>query len=183
MGGGAGSNFDEPLVLQGAKCAEQIAAKSILERREHPRVPVVIEASQIAECGIACSLKPVHVLRGFSGPLSGVSDKVLRNQRVGQLLTQDRCDTDRQSEWNALFSQVVERVQQWHIGLGNSLVYPLLAMWPHPRLPGVREMAVQHECEGPDWRCHVIPPLYASRCSGSTSPQTVGAISRTRMHV
>jgi hypothetical protein len=37
-------------------------------------------------------------------------------------------------------------------------VHPLLAVWPHPRLPGIRQMAMQHEGEGPDWRCHVIPP-------------------------
>src|SRR5918994_7036370 len=46
VGGGTGGDFGEPLVLQGAEGAEQVAAESVLERREHACVPVMIEASQ-----------------------------------------------------------------------------------------------------------------------------------------
>jgi hypothetical protein len=158
VGGGTGGNLDEPIILQGAEGTEQIAAESVLERREHPRVPVVIEASQIAKCLIARPLEAVHILRGLGGPFGGVGNEVLDDQRVSELLGQDRRDADGQSEWHALLAQVVKRIEQRDIGLGNGLMDPLLAVRPHPCLSGIREMAMQHECKGPDWRRHVIPP-------------------------
>src|SRR5918994_3203139 len=169
VGGCTGGDFGEPFVLQRAEGAEQVAAESVLERREHARVPVMIEASQIAKYLIARPLEAVHVLRCFGGPFGGVGDKVIDDYRIGKLLTEDRSDADGQPEWNALFSQVIERVQQRDIGLGNCLMNPLLAVRPHPRLPGIRKMTMQHEGEGPDWRCHVIPPYHASRYSPSSS--------------
>ena len=145
---------------------------------------MVIEAGQVAQRVVARLLEAVDVLRGFGGPLGGVGDEVLDDQRIGELLGQDRRDADGQPERHALFAQVVERVQQRDIGLGDRLVHPLLAVRPHPRLPGVREMAVQHEREGPDWRCHVIPPLRRIPISGSTRLGTLSAtVSRTRVHL
>ena len=158
VGGGAGGDLDEPLVLQRAEGAEQVAAEAVLERREYPRVPVVIEASQIAKCLVACPLEAVHVLRGFGGPFGGVGDEVFDDQWIGELLAEDWRDADGQPKRNALVSKVVERIQQWNIGLGNRLMHPLLAVGPHSRLPGVWKMAMQHKGECPDWRCHVIPP-------------------------
>ena len=54
--------------------------------RQHPGVPVVIEAGQIAQRRVARSLEAVDVLGGSRGPFRGVVDEVVDDQRVGELL-------------------------------------------------------------------------------------------------
>ena len=81
---------------------------------------------------------------------------MLDDERVGELLRQDRRDADGQLELDALVFQVVEGVEQRDVGLGDGLVDPLLAVRPHAGLPRVRKVAVQDERERTllGHRCH-----------------------------
>ena len=56
-------------------------------------------------------------------------------------------------------AQVVERVQERHIRLGDGLVHPLFAVRPHARLARVRQVAVEHKCESSNGRAHGRAPF------------------------
>jgi hypothetical protein len=108
---------------------------------------MVVEAGQIAHRRVAGLLEAVDVLAGPGRALGRVVDEVVDDERVRQLLGQNRRDPNRQVERRALGLEVVERVKERQVGLGDRLVDPLLAVGPHPRLACVGQMAVQDERE------------------------------------
>jgi hypothetical protein len=98
---------------------------------------VVIELGQFSQGIIAGFRESLNVVGSPGGALGGVMHEVLHDQRVGKLLRKDRCDADRELERHTLFVQVIQRVEQWQVGLSNGFMNPFLAMRPHSCLTRV----------------------------------------------
>jgi hypothetical protein len=60
-------------------------------------------------------------------------------------------------------AQIVERVEERHVGLRDRFVNPFLAMGPHTSLASIWQMGMQHERECADWICHLIASQHVSQ--------------------
>src|SRR5680860_482226 len=148
VGSRAGRDLDVSVVLQFAKGADDVRLKPIAERRKHARIPVVEMDRQCLHFGIAGVLEPADVGCRPGRALLGIREKVILDQGIVELLRENRCNAYRDPEVHAFVDEVVERVEQGYIRFGDGFVDPLLSMWPHTGLPGIRQMAMKYEGEG-----------------------------------
>src|SRR6478609_6515453 len=147
MSRGTGGDLDETLILEGAKCREHVLVEAIPETRQRPCVPVVIEAGERRHLLVAVRLKAADIGGRPRCPLRCIVNEMLDDEGIAQLLCENRRNADRQTIGNALISEIVKRLKKGDIRFRHRLMDPFLAMWPHPRLPGIGKMAVQHESE------------------------------------
>src|SRR5690606_31263439 len=155
MRGGARRDFDQPPILELLERSKKVGLEPVAEGRQGSRIPMVIEDREGLELLIAGVRKTLDVCGGPRGALLGVRDEVLDNQRIAELLGEDGRDTHRNPVVDPLIGEVMERGPQRNIGLGNRLMDPLLAVWPHAGLSCVWQMTVQYECERAVGVCHV----------------------------
>jgi hypothetical protein len=143
--GGAGCDLNVSVVLQLLEGAEHVLVVTVAEIREIAGVPVMVEAGQGGHLLLTGGFEAGDVGSRPGGSLRGVVDEVLDDQRIAQLLGQNRGDADRQPEPHPLVAQLVERVEHREICFGQRLVNPLFSVRPHPGLPGVGKMGVENK--------------------------------------
>lgn len=109
---GRGGNLDRTVVLQRRQCAPEQITESILERRQRAVIKVVMETARITQSRLAGRFEPIDIVLCPGGALSGVTDEVLDDGGIGQLLTKDRSNTDGQLVANPFFFQIVQGIEQ-----------------------------------------------------------------------
>jgi hypothetical protein len=107
----------------------------------------MVKPREIGQHLIASLFEPGNVFARPCCPLSGIYHEMVSDQRIGELFSKDRGNSDGEMKWNALVSKIVESVQQWDIRFGDCFMHPLFPVWPCSGLAGVREMAMQDKCE------------------------------------